>query len=42
MKYVVLDLEMNDVSESYKKACRLCGKETIEIGAVLLDEKYRE
>lgn len=42
MKYVVLDLEMNDVSENYKKVCGLCGKETIEIGAVLLDEKYKE
>lgn len=42
MKYVVLDLEMNAVSENYKKVCGLCRKETIEIGAVLLDEKYEE
>lgn len=42
MKYVVVDLEMNSLAESFTEEKAVCGMETIAIGAVLLDEKYRE
>ena len=40
MKHVVIDLEMNTVND--KKARRKCKMETIEIGAVMLDENLQE
>lgn len=42
MKYVVVDLEMNSLAERFTEEKAVCGMETIAIGAVLLDEKYRE
>lgn len=40
MKYVVLDLEMCKVPKGYKKCGYNWNMETIQIGAVLLDEEY--
>lgn len=40
MKYAVLDLEMCQVPKRYKKYGYKWRQETIQIGAVLLDEKY--
>ena len=42
MKYIVIDLEMNPVSRKYRQEKRICRSEIIEIGAVLLDEQYKE
>lgn len=42
MKHIVIDLEMNSVAKEYKEERVICGMEVIEIGAVLLDEKYQE
>lgn len=42
MKYIVVDFEMNPVSRIYKEQKAICKNEVIEIGAVLLDEDYRE
>ena len=42
MKYIVVDFEMNPVSRVYKEQKAICKNEIIEIGAVLLDEGYRE
>ena len=42
MKYIVVDFEMNPVSRVYKEQKAICKNEIIEIGAVLLDEDYRE
>lgn len=40
MKYVVMDLEMCKVPKGYKKYGYNLRRETIQIGAVLLDENY--
>lgn len=40
MKYAVVDLEMCKVPKGYRKFGFNWSKETIQIGAVLLDEKY--
>ena len=42
MKHIVVDLEMNPVSRKYEKERMVCGREIIEIGAVILDEQYHE
>ena len=42
MKYVIVDLEMNPVSNEYPNERKVSRLETIQIGAVLLDEKYQE
>ena len=42
MKYVIVDLEMNPVSDEYPNERKVSKLETIQIGAVLLDEKYQE
>lgn len=39
-RYVVVDLEMCSVPAEKRKACFPWGDETIQIGAVLLDEEY--
>ena len=41
MKHIVIDLEMNQVNGK-SKARALCRMETIEIGAVMLDENLQE
>ena len=41
MKHIIIDLEMNEVARDRKKR-RGISNETIEIGAVMLDESYRE
>ena len=41
MKHIVIDLEMNTVSKK-SEVRRLCNRETIEIGAVMLDEDLNE
>lgn len=41
MKHIVVDLEMNPVSERNEETS-LCRYETIEIGAVMLDENMQE
>ena len=38
MKYVIVDLEMNPVSDEYPNERKVSKLETIQIGAVLLDE----
>ena len=40
MKYVVIDLEMCDIPKMYRDQQHPYLKETIQIGAVLLDDKY--
>ena len=42
MKYVVIDLEMNPIATVHTAEREYCKLEVIEIGAVLLDEKYQE
>jgi len=41
MKHIVVDLEMNGIAKE-NKAISKCRMEVIEIGAVMLDEQYRE
>ena len=42
MKYVVIDLEMNPIAAVHTAEREVCRLEVIEIGAVLLDERYQE
>lgn len=42
MIHVVVDLEMNRIDRKYKEERKICMLETIEIGAVALDEHYQE
>ena len=42
MVHIVIDLEMNPVSKSFKDVRRHTTDEVIEIGAVKLDENYRQ
>lgn len=42
MKHIVVDLEMNCLSREYQQERQTCSMEIIEIGAVVLDEKYQE
>lgn len=41
MKHIVVDLEMNNISQK-SEARRICTSETIEIGAVMLDDNLQE
>lgn len=41
MKHIVVDLEMNNIRQK-SEARRICTNETIEIGAVMLDDNLRE
>ena len=41
MKHIVVDLEMNNVAKD-SEAKRICSMETIEIGAVMLDDDLKE
>ncbi len=41
MKYIVVDLEMNNVNRA-SEARTICSMETIEIGAVMLDDNLKE
>ena len=40
MRYVVIDLEMCDIPKNYRDQVHPYMKETIQIGAVLLDEGF--
>jgi hypothetical protein len=40
MKHIVVDLEMNGVGKEYKNLG--CNMETIEIGAIMLDDNFQE
>jgi len=42
MRYIFVDFEMNPVHKSFTDIRRYCRQEIIEIGAVMLDEEYRE
>lgn len=41
MKHIVVDLEMNPIRKN-NPARKICSMETIEIGAVMLDDNYQE
>ena len=40
MNYIILDFEMNPIAKKYKEARAISTNEIIEIGAVILDEKF--
>ena len=42
MKHIVIDLEMNALDKKFKDEKIICGREIIQIGAVLLDDQYQE
>ena len=42
MKHIVIDLEMNALDKKFKDKKIICGREIIQIGAVLLDDQYQE
>ena len=42
MKYVVIDLEMNSLAKRFTEERDICAMEIIEIGAVLLDDRFCE
>jgi inhibitor of KinA sporulation pathway (predicted exonuclease) len=42
MIHIFVDYEMNEIAHSYKVERTVCKREIIEIGAVMLDENYRE
>ena len=42
MKHIVIDLEMNALDKKFKDEKLICGREIIQIGAVLLDDQYQE
>lgn len=42
MKYLVIDFEMNPLGREHTTKKEICGDEIIQIGAVVLDEKYTE
>lgn len=42
MKHIVIDLEMNALGKKFKDEKLICGREIIQIGAVLLDDEYLE
>lgn len=42
MRYVFVDFEMNPIEGSHKEEKKICGSEIIEIGAVMLDEDFKE
>ncbi len=42
MKYIFVDFEMNAIRSKFKEARSICRNEIIEIGAVMLDDDYKE
>lgn len=42
MRYIILDLEMNNLDAEYKEERKICRAEVIEFGAVMLDDAYQE
>ena len=42
MKRIFVDLEMHPIERHHRDKRRICATETIEIGAVMLDENNRE
>ena len=40
MNYIIVDFEMNPVAGKYRAEGQNCGYEIIEIGAVIMDEKF--
>lgn len=42
MNYLVIDLEMCNVPRDYRSRSYKYANETIQIGAVLLDEEFKE
>lgn len=42
MKHIAIDLEMNALDRKFKEEKAICGREIIQIGAVLLDDQYQE
>ena len=42
MKYIVVDFEMNPLPKKMKKLREVCSQEIIEIGAVMLDDNWKE
>lgn len=42
MKHIIIDLEMNNISKTYREERGICRMETIQIGAIVLDEEYQE
>ncbi|MBQ7926295.1 MAG: exonuclease domain-containing protein [Lachnospiraceae bacterium] len=40
MKYIIVDLEMNSVAGEYSEERKICRSEIIEIGAVIMDERF--
>ena len=42
MRYLFVDFEMNPIDGSYTEEKNICGSEIIEIGAVMLNEKFEE
>ena len=42
MKHIAIDLEMNTLDKKFKDEKKICGREIIQIGAVLLDDRYQE
>lgn len=42
MKYIFVDFEMNPIAKEYKQQRACCSREIIQIGAVMLDEAFKE
>ena len=42
MKHIFIDFEMHPVAREFKAERAVCGREIIEFGAVMLDEKFSE
>lgn len=42
MNYIFVDFEMNPVAKEFKAEKKICGREIIEIGAVMLNEALEE
>lgn len=40
MNYIIVDFEMNPVAREYKEEQKICRSEIIEIGAVVMDERW--
>lgn len=42
MKHIFIDFEMHPVAKEYKEERKICSREVIEFGAVMLDDCYTE
>ena len=42
MKHIIIDLEMNKISQTCREERFICRMETIQIGAIVLDNQYLE